>query len=395
MIESVDVVTQRILLGPGPSDVHPRVLAAMARPVVGHLDPIFLSMMDEVQDGLRRVFGTANKLTLPMSGTGSSGMETAFVNLIEPGDRVVVGVNGFFGMRMCDIAGRCGAEVIPVEAPWGQPVDPDDVRKAARGGAEVIAVVHAETSTGALTPLEPLAEIARAVDALLVVDCVTSLGGMAVDVDRVGIDVAYSGTQKCLSTPPSLAPITVSERALDRMRRRQRKVQSWYLDLTMLSQYWAEGAGGRFYHHTAPITAIYALHEALRLIAEEGLEARFRRHATAGAALQAGLQALGLEILASDGFRLPMLTAAVVPDGLDESAIRRQLLNDYGIEIGGGLGPVAGKVWRFGLMGYSAQRRNVVLVLAALEQLLRRAGAKIDPGAGVAAAEAVFVAARL
>lgn len=391
MSGNIDIMSNRILLGPGPSDVHPRVLRAMAAPLVGHLDPVFMEIMDQVQDGLRSLFGTENRLTLPISGTGSAGMETALVNVLEPGDRIVVAVNGVFGERMCDIAQRCGATVIKVEAPWGQPIDPDDVRRVA-AGAQVIAVVHAETSTGVCNPLEPFAAIARDVGALLLVDCVTSLGGMPVEVDKVGVDIAYSGTQKCLSAPPSLAPITISERASERLSRRQNAVQSWYLDLTMLSRYWKEGAGGRFYHHTGPISSVYALHEALKIIAEEGLEARFERHALAGAALQAGVQAMGLKLWAAEGYRLPMLTTVEVPDGIDEAVIRRQLLDEYGIEIGGGLGPVAGRIWRIGMMGYSAQRRNVILVLAALEQLLRRAGVPVEPGAGPAAADAVFAA---
>lgn len=362
----------------------------MSTPLVGHLDPIFMEIMDEVQSGLRTVFGTKNLLTLPMSGTGSAGMETAFVNLVEPGDRVVIGVNGFFGERMCDIAARCGATVIRVEAPWGQPLDPDDVRKAAQDGAQIVAVVHAETSTGCGQPLHPIAEIAREIDALFLVDCVTSLAGMPVEVDEIGVDVAYSGTQKCLSAPPGLAPLTVSQKAVDRLLNRKQKVQSWYLDLTMLSQYWAEGARGRFYHHTGPISAVYALYEALRLIELEGLEARFRRHALVGAALQAGLQAMGLELFAHEDFRLPMLTSVRVPTGIDEAQVRRQLLDVYGIEIGGGLGPVAGQIWRIGLMGHSAQPKNVILLLAALEQLLVRHGVKLEQGAGLAAAEAVL-----
>lgn len=376
---------QRILLGPGPSDAHPRVLQAMAKPLIGHLDPAFIELMDHVQYCLRVLFGTESPITLPMSGTGSAGMETVFVNAIEPGDRVVIGVNGLFGERMCDVAARCGAEVVAVNAPWGEPLDPDDLRRVA-DGAKLIAVVHAETSTGVLQPLKPIREVADDVGAMLLVDCVTSLGGMPVDVDAIGIDLAYSGTQKCLSCPPGLAPVALSERALQALQNRKTKVASWYLDLTMLIQYWASGASGRFYHHTAPISMIYALAEALDLIMEEGLEARYERHKRLGNALQAGLTAMGLELFAREGYRLPMLTSVRVPEGLQEAQIRRALLDEYGVEIGGGLGQTQGKIWRIGLMGHSCQARNVVLLLTALGRLLTRAGIKVDFEAGIVAA---------
>jgi len=361
----------------------------MAQPLLGHLDPAFIALMDDVQAGLRSVFGTANPVTLPLSGTGSAGMEAAFVNFVEPGDRVVIGVAGAFGERMVEVAGRCGARVERVEAPWGRPVDPDDLRRAARGGADVIAVVHAETSTGVAQPLQPVAEIAREAGALLLVDCVTSLGGMPVDVDAVGIDIAYSGSQKCLAAPPGLSPLTVSPRAMERLARRRRPVPSWYLDLTLLTGYWREG-GGRHYHHTAPISMVYALAEALAVLREEGLPARFERQRRLGQALQAGLEAMGLTLFAAEGSRLPMLTTVRVPAGVDEAALRRDLLETYGIEIAGGLGPVAGKIWRIGLMGGACTPRHVLTLLAALDELLAAAGARIERGAGAAAAAAVW-----
>jgi alanine-glyoxylate transaminase/serine-glyoxylate transaminase/serine-pyruvate transaminase len=376
--------SSRILMGPGPSNVHPRVLRAMAQPLVGHLDPDFLKIMDETMALLRFVFKTSNRFSIPVSGTGSAGMEAAFVNVLEPGDRVVTGVNGVFGERMCDVASRCGAEVTRVEAPWGRIIEPEQLRRAAGAGKpKVIAVVHAETSTGAHQPLEGLAEIAREAGALLLVDTVTSLGGVEVAVDDWGIDICYSGTQKCLSCPPGLAPISFSERAMEAARNRKTKVQSWYLDMTMVERYWT---GERFYHHTAPISMIYALREALRLIHEEGLEARWERHWRLGRALQAGLEALGLKLLAEENRRLPMLTAAGLPEGFDEAAARRAILNEYGIEIGGGLGEFKGKAWRVGLMGESCTRANVILCLTVIEEMLRRGGVEVGAGAGVEAA---------
>jgi len=302
---------------------------------------------------------------------------------------VVVGIAGAFGERMAEIAGRCGAEVVRVETPWGRPVDPDDLRRAAAGGADVIALVHAETSTGVLQPLEPVAEVAREAGALLLVDCVTSLGGIPVDVDRIGIDIAYSASQKCLGAPPGLAPITVSPRALERIERRTRPVPSWYLDLRLLTGYWREG-GSRRYHHTAPISSVYALAEALVLLKEEGLEARWERQERLGRALQAGLEAMGLELFAAEGHRLPMLTTVRVPEGVDDAAIRRGLLEVYGIEIAGGLGAVAGQIWRIGLMGAACRPRAVLSVLAALDDLLAAAGFRFERGAGVAAAAAAM-----
>jgi alanine-glyoxylate transaminase/serine-glyoxylate transaminase/serine-pyruvate transaminase len=358
----------------------------MGRWTIGHLDPEFLGVMDRTMDLLRGVFQTRNSLTFAVSGTGSAGMEAAFVNLLEAGDRVVVGVNGVFGERMCEVAGRCGAEVRRVEVEWGRPLDVDEIARAARETRpRILAFVHAETSTGVLQPVEPLAAIAREHGALLLMDCVTSLGGVEVKVDDWGVDVAYSGTQKCLSCPPGLAPITFGERALARFDARTRPVQSWYLDIGMIRRYWS---GERFYHHTAPINAIYGLNEALQIVMEEGLEARFARHRRNAVALQAGLDAMGLRLFAAEGFRLPSLTTVCVPEACDEAAVRSALLREFDLEIGGGLGPVKGKVWRIGLMGESSNPRSVLYVLSCLETLLARQG--IRAAGGMEAAQAVF-----
>jgi alanine-glyoxylate transaminase/serine-glyoxylate transaminase/serine-pyruvate transaminase len=362
--------SERILMGPGPSNPYPEVTAALGRPLLGHLDPEFLAILDETCERLRAVFRTSNALTLPISGTGSAGMEAAFVNLVEPGDPVVIGVNGLFGERMCDVAARCGADVIRVDAPWGEAIDPDSLT-GAHASPKLIAVVHAETSTGVRNDLEPLGTSKG--DALLVVDCVTSLGGIPVDVDAWGIDVAYSGTLKCLGVPPGLAPITVGDRARARLVRRPR---SWYLDLGMIADY-VEAGGARRYHHTVPVSMILALHAGLGVLLEEGLEASWTRHRECGLRLQAGLEKLGLPLLAQEGHRLPELTTvwvpeAVLPQGVTESAVRLRLLDRYGIEIGGGLGPHAGKAWRIGCMGHTARERNVILLLAALGEVLGR-----------------------
>lgn len=379
----------RLLLGPGPSMVHPRVLQAMSLPLVGHLDPAFLALMEDTKRLLRFAFRTSNELTLPISGTGSAGMETCLVNLLEPGDTAVVCINGVFGTRMADIVERCGARVQRVEAPWGDIVDPADVRKALRecGGAKLLAIVHAETSTGVLQPLEEISALAREAGVLFVVDTVTSLGGHEVDVDAWQIDACYSGTQKCLSCPPGLAPVSFSQRALDVLKARRTKVQSWYLDLTMLAQYWG---ADRVYHHTAPISMNYALNEALRLIEEEGLEARWRRHERNHAALRAGLAALGMQLASQEGHRLWTLNSVSIPEGVDDAAVRRLLLDEFQIEIGGGLGPLKGKTWRIGLMGESSRPANVLAVLGALGRVLPRCGRRVDPGAGVAAAENAY-----
>ncbi|MBI1987846.1 MAG: alanine--glyoxylate aminotransferase family protein [Nitrospinae bacterium] len=386
MIQSVPELNPglRILLGPGPSNVHPRVLKAMSTPLVGHLDPDFLGIMNETMELLRFVFQTDNRLTIPLSGTGSAGMEACLCNLLEPGDEVIIGVNGLFGERMCDVAGRCGAEVQRVEAEWGKILEPEQVGAALKQGkTKLLALVHAETSTGICQPLEEISRLTWEHGALLLVDTVTSLGGCPVTVDRWGIDAAYSGTQKCLSAPPGLAPITLSPRALEVVKRRKQKVQSWYLDLSMVERYWGEE---RFYHHTAPISMIYALREALRLIQEEGLEEQFARHQRNHLALVAGLKGLGLELSAQKGHRLPMLNAVRIPEGIDDLKIRRYLLHEFGIEIGGGLGPLKGKIWRIGLMGHSSTRNNVLLVLGALEQALRAEGHRLEPGAAVVSA---------
>lgn len=375
---------RRILMGPGPSDVSDRVLRAMATPLVGHLDPSFLELMDSIQWMLRDLFRTANRMTMPISGTGSAGMETCLVNLLEPGDVAVVGVNGVFGTRMADVAERCGARVVTVEAPWGEIIPDDAMIEAIRAERpKVVALVHAETSTGVLQPVEAIAAAARAVDALVVLDCVTSLAGCAVELDAWGIDAAYSGTQKCLSCPPGLSPVSFSDRAVEVVRDRATKVRSWYLDTSMLASYWG---GERAYHHTAPITMNYALYESLRIVFEEGLEARFARHRSNHDALAAGLGAMGLRLAAQDGHRLPMLNAVAVPDGVDEAVVRRTLLERHGIEIGAGLGPMKGRIWRIGLMGESSTRNHVTLVLAALERALRDQGRDVEPGVPAALA---------
>ena len=350
-------------MGPGPSNPYPEVMAALARPVVGHLDPTFLELLDETCERLRAVFNTGNPLTLPVSGTGSAGMEAALVNLVGEGDVVVVGVNGLFGERLCDVAGRCGAEVVRVEEEWGRAIDPERLA-AAHPTPAVIAVVHAETSTGVRNDIVPLGEGKG--DALLLVDCVTSLGGIPFEVDAWGIDAAYSGTQKCLSVPPGLAPVTFSDRARARMRARP---QSWYLDLGMIGDY---VGSARKYHHTAPISMIYALHAGLGVLLEETRERSWIRHEECGRALHDGLEKLGLSLFAEEGHRLPELTTVSVPEGVDDAGVRRLLLERYGIEIGGGVGPLAGKVWRIGLMGNTARLRNVSLLLRALEEVLGR-----------------------
>jgi alanine-glyoxylate transaminase/serine-glyoxylate transaminase/serine-pyruvate transaminase len=376
-------------MGPGPSDIPPRVLAALAAPTVGHLDPYFLRIMDETQSMLRQVFCTQNRLTLAISGTGSAGMETCVVNLVEPGDRVLVGVNGVFGGRMADVARRCGAEVTTLERPFGEVFTPEEVAAAVQQvHPKVVGLVHAETSTGALQPLDEIARIVHEGGGLLLVDCVTSLGGLPVEIDRWGIDAAYSGTQKCLSCPPGLAPVTFSPRAEEAIRRRQTKVASWYLDTTLIANYWSDKS--RAYHHTAPINMNFALHEALRAVLEEGLEQRFARHRRNHLALRAGLEALGLEYAVAESYRLPMLNAVKIPTGADDKAVRARLLEEYGIEIGGGLGPMAGKTWRIGLMGETSQPRNVLLFLAALEACLMAQGVRVPAGAGVAAANASY-----
>ncbi|MEO2004396.1 MAG: alanine--glyoxylate aminotransferase family protein [Candidatus Poribacteria bacterium] len=375
----------RLLMGPGPSDAHPRVLRAMGTPLLGHLDPEFLALMEETKTLLRAVFGTTNELTIPVSATGSAGMEAAFVNVVEPGDEVVVCVNGVFGERMSDIVGRCGANLTRVDADWGTIVPAEKVAAALKtvNNPKVVAIVHAETSTGVLQPLDDIAKLARDSGALFLVDAVTSLAGVPVNVDATGIDVAYSGTQKCLSCPPGLSPVTFGERALEVMQTRKTKVQSWYLDMSMIAKYWGEE---RVYHHTAPISMVYAIREALRLVDEEGIEARYERHRLHSAALAAGLEALGLGLGAQEGHRAPMLTLTKIPEGVADGVIRKRLLAEFNIEVGGGLGVFAGKMWRIGLMGESCQRSSVLTCLDALETCLRGEGQSIGAGAGVSAA---------
>ncbi|HEU5201773.1 MAG TPA: alanine--glyoxylate aminotransferase family protein, partial [Nitrospira sp.] len=357
---------------------------------LGHLDPAFLSVMNDIQALLRLVFQTEHRFTIALSGTGSAGMEASIVNLVEPGDAVVVGINGVFGTRLASVVGRCGGKVIRVEAPWGTCIEPEAVEQALvrSGPVKAVAIVHAETSTGAWQPLEDIATLCRQQQALFVVDAVTSLGGVPVDVDRLGIDVCYSGTQKCLSCPPGLSPFTMSERALAVVKQRRTPCQSWYLDMGLIAGYWAEGT--RTYHHTAPISMLYALREALRLVEEEGLPARFKRHQVNSEALLAGLCALGLNPLPPAGRRLPMLNCVTVPAHIPEADIRAQLLTHYGIEIGGGLGPLLGKVWRIGLMGESSTEAHVLTLLNALEALFMRGGWLNTPGVALQAASRIY-----
>lgn len=384
------VPTPRLLLGPGPSMVHPRVLRAMGAPLLGHLDPEFLRLMNEIQQMLRRVFRTANRFTIALSGTGSAGMEAALVNLVEPGDAVIVGVNGVFGSRMASIVERCGGKPVRVEASWGRIVEANAIKSAlARSGpVKAVAVVHAETSTGVHQPLEEIGALCRQHDALFIVDAVTSLGGLPLEVDRWGIDACYSGTQKCLSCPPGLAPLTLSERALAAIRNRKAPCQSWYLDVSLIADYWAEAK--RAYHHTAPISMLYALREALRLIEEEGLEARFARHRLHSAALMAGLGALGLLPFAEEGHRLPSLNSVTLPAQVEDAAVRAELLQEFGIEIGGGLGALQGKLWRIGLMGESSVREHVLSLLSALEVLFLRHKWISRPGIALEAASRIY-----
>jgi alanine-glyoxylate transaminase/serine-glyoxylate transaminase/serine-pyruvate transaminase len=364
---------ERILMGPGPSSVPHRVLRALSAPTLGHLDPQYLAIMDETCEMLRQVFRTANKLTFPVSGTGMAGMECIATNLLEPGDEAIVCVNGVFGSRMKDVMERCGATVHAIEAPWGDIISKEQVAAAldAHPKAKLLGIVHAETSTGALQPLEGLSALCREKGALLIVDAVTSLGGHELRVDDWGIDAIYSGTQKCLSCPPGLSPVSFGDRALAVMDARKTKVQSWYLDVSMLRKYYTGGAGGggRVYHHTAPINMTYALRESLAILLEEGLDARIERHRIMHLRLRAGLEKLGLRYVPRHS--LHTLNCIHAPEGRDEAALRKRLLEEYGIEIGAGLGPMTGKAIRIGLMGHSASQRNVDLVLAALAELLR------------------------
>lgn len=375
---------RRTLMGPGPSGADPSVLAAMGLPILGHLDPEFMRIMDECQTMMRRVFRTANDVTLATPGTGTSGMEAAVMNLLQPGDRAIIGICGYFGERIAQMAARTGAEVTRVTAPWGSPIAPEDVERALREGpARLVAIVHAETSTGVRQPVEPIARLAKEAGALLLLDCVTSLGGEPVDIDGWGVDAAYSGTQKCLSAPPGASPLTLSPAAWRAVQARETPANSWYLDLGLLEAYWDSR---RAYHHTSPISMTYALHRALALVLEEGLEARWGRHERHGRALQRGLEAMGLALHADAAHRLSVLTTVRIPEGVEDAPVRGALLERFGIEIGGGLGDLRGRVWRVGLMGESSTPGNVLYFLASLGGLLREHGFAADTGAALAVA---------
>ena len=382
---------QRTLLGPGPSDVSPRVLNAMARPTIGHLDPDFIRMMDEIKCLLQYAFQTRNDLTMPVSAPGSTGMEACFVNLVEPGDKVIVCQNGVFGGRMKENVERCGATAIMVMDDWGKPVDPNKVEDALKThtDARLLAFVHAETSTGAQSDAKTLVELAHAHNCLTIVDAVTSLGGSPLKVDEWGIDAIYSGTQKCLSCVPGLSPISFGERAVERIKNRASKVQSWFMDMNLVMGYWGQGTK-RAYHHTAPINTLYALHEALIMLQEEGLENAWQRHEHHHQALKAGIEAMGLEFVVAEPYRLPQLNAIRVPAGVDEAAVRHALLQRYQLEIGAGLGSLAGKIWRIGLMGYASNAKNVLNCLGALDAILSEMHAPIHSGVAVTAASRVL-----
>lgn len=368
----------RILMGPGPSNVSSKVLEAQAKPVIGHLDPEFIKIMNEVADMLRLLFGTKNILTLPISATGSAGMETVCVNLLEEGDNALICVSGVFGTRMVDVAERCGANVTKLEAPWGKIIEPDDVKRALKDKKyKFVGIVHAETSTGVWQPLDEIAKIVHEAGALFVTDHVTAIGGIPVEIDKLGIDAAYAGTQKCISAPPSLSPITFNEKSIEVFSHRKKKVQSWYLDLNMIGKYW--GGKERAYHHTAPISSIYGLHTALNIILEEGLSNVYKRHLTLGRALQKGLTAMGLKLFVEDEkYRLPELTSVYIPPNIDDKVVRMRLLEEFNIEIGAGLGAYAGKIWRIGLMGHTCNINNIILFLNALAIILKNLGFNCD-----------------
>lgn len=378
----------RTLMGPGPSDVHPRILSALARPTIGHLDPQFVDMMDEVKTLLQYAFQTSNQLTVPVSAPGSAGMETCFVNLLEPGDKVIVCQNGVFGGRMKENVERIGATAIMVEDAWGQAVDCNKVEDALKANpdAKVLAFVHAETSTGARSDARALCELARKYDCLSIVDAVTSLGGSELRVDDWGIDAIYSGTQKCLSCTPGISPVSFSERATEIIKNRKNRVQSWFLDMNLIMGYWG-GSTKRAYHHTAPVNAMYALHESLVMLQDEGLENAWKRHQHNHMALRAGIEALGLSFVVPEADRLPQLNSVTIPEGVEDAAVRSQLLNEFNLEIGAGLGALAGKVWRIGLMGHSSCAENIILCLSALEAVL---GDRVKQGVAISAAQAVL-----
>lgn len=359
----------RILLGPGPSMVHPRVLRAMAHPLVGHLDPQFVNLMNEVQELLRFVFQTKNEITFPISGTGSAGMDAAVGNFVEPGDPVLVCVNGYFGERLCEMTRRYGGKLTRIDKSWGEAFSPDEVEKALKNkSAKIVMIVMAETSTGVLQPLEEISKIVHQNGALLLVDCVTSLGGMPVAIDEIGIDIAFSGTQKCLGCPPGLSPITINDHAREVLQKRKTRIPSWYLDMSLIESYWGDD---RTYHHTAPISMNFALRESLRLIQEEGLENRFIRHIENAEYFWKCLSEINLEPFVEQKFRLPSLTTVKVPDGINPNEVCCKLLSEYNIEIAGGLGSLKGKVWRIGLMGYSSSKENIVMLIGALSRILQ------------------------
>ena len=376
----------RTLMGPGPSDVNPRILEAMSRPTIGHLDPVFVDMMEEMKVLLRYAFQTENQLTMPVSAPGSTGMETCFVNLVEPGDKVIVCQNGVFGGRMKENVERCGGIAVTVEDNWGDAIDINKLEDALQthDDAKIVAMVHAETSTGAQSDVAALVKLAHQHNCLTIVDTVTSLGGTAVKVDEWEIDAVYSGSQKCLSCTPGIAPVSFNERALEKVRNRQTRVQSWFMDLNLVMGYWGEGAK-RAYHHTAPINALYALHEALLMLKEEGLENAWQRHRKNHLILRAGLEAMGLQFVVNEADRLPQLNAVSIPEGVDDATVRGRLLNEYNLEIGAGLGALAGKVWRIGLMGHSSRTENILLCVSALESVLGDLGAGINRGAALPA----------
>ncbi len=386
-----NAIPERILLGPGPSMADPRVLRAMNQPMIGYLDPAYLNIMNEVAQNLRDTLQTKNTATFPVQGTGFSGMDACFGTLIEPGDKVIIAVLGFFGTRMCEMAERYGADIVRLDQEWGKAFDPETIGEALKANpdAKFLAIVHAETSTGALQPLQKIGALCREHGILLLVDAVTSVGGVELAVDDWGIDICYSGSQKCLGVPPGLAPVTISDRALGVVAERKTPPASYYLDLSLIKEYWGEA---HIYHHTGPMSMVYAMQEALRIVKEEGLEARWARHALNGSALCAGLEALGLVLHAEAGRRLPSLTTVRVPEGVDDAALRGRLLNEFNIEIGGGLGPLKGDTWRIGMMGYASKRSNVLYLLSVLETLLTEAGLRpAQPGAGMAAAQEVYL----
>ena len=378
----------RTLMGPGPSDVNPRILSAMARPTIGHLDPLFVGMMDEMKGLLQYAFQTRNELTIPVSAPGSAGMETCFVNLVEPGDKVIVCQNGVFGGRMKENVERIGASPVMVEDTWGEAIDANKLEQALKANpeAKVVALVHAETSTGVQSDVKTLCDLAHQYGCLTIVDAVTSLGGSPLMVDDWGVDAVYSGTQKCLSCTPGLSPVSFSERAVERIKNRKTKVQSWFLDLNLVMGYWGAGAK-RAYHHTAPINALYGLHEALVILQEEGLENAWQRHQRNHDILRAGLEAMGLQLIVAEQDRLPQLNAVSIPVGVDEAQVRQQLLQEFNLEIGAGLGSLAGKVWRIGLMGFASNVKNVMYCLSALDSVLTRMKAPIEKGVAVRAAQ--------